>query len=123
MFGNKENNSSSASTPASGSSMINTFVRDTEIVGSIKTISDLRVDGKLKGDVDCAGKLILGASAYVEGDVTCANAVIEGTYTGNMVVSGTLTLRDTAIMNGKIKVGKLVVAAGASFNANCTMTA
>jgi cytoskeletal protein CcmA (bactofilin family) len=123
MFGNKEstpsNTPSTASTTGSGS--INTIVRDTEITGNIKTGSDLRIDGKLKGDIDCSGKLILGSSGRVDGDVNCSNAVIEGAYTGNMLVSGTLTLRETAVVNGKIQVGKLVVQTGAVFNANCTM--
>jgi cytoskeletal protein CcmA (bactofilin family) len=124
MFGNKETSSANTATTSTsaGSGSINTIVRDTEITGNIKTASDLRIDGKLKGDIDCSGKLILGASGKVDGDVTCGNAVIEGTYTGNMLVSGTLTLRETSVLNGKVQVGKLVVQTGAVFNANCTMS-
>lgn len=122
MFGNKETSTSTGSGGSTtGGSSINTIVQDTEITGDVKTGSDLRIDGKLKGDINCTGKLILGAKGKVEGDVSCGNAVIEGTYTGNMVVTGTLTLRESAVLNGKIKVGKLVVQSGAVCNANCSM--
>ena len=110
-------------TSTSGSSSsINTIVKDTEVNGNINTGSDLRIDGKLTGDIISTGKLILGNSGKVQGDISCANAVIEGNYLGNMVVTGTLTLRETAVVNGKIKVGKLVVQSGAVCQANCTMS-
>jgi cytoskeletal protein CcmA (bactofilin family) len=123
MFGNKENTTTPTSqTPANtGSGGLNTIVRDTEITGNVVTGSDLRIEGKLKGDIDCKGKLIIGSTGDVQGDVICANAMIEGKYTGNLVVKGTLTLRDSAVLNGKVKVGKLVMQSGAVFNANCNM--
>jgi cytoskeletal protein CcmA (bactofilin family) len=123
MFGTNQSNASGTSTTSSGgTSSINTIVRDTEITGSIQTSSDLRIDGKLKGDINCTGKLIIGSNGVIDGDVSCANAVIEGKYTGNIVVSGTLSLRDTGVLNGKIKVGKLIVQSGAVCNANCVMS-
>lgn len=122
MFGNKENNTTTASPASTGSSSgLNTIVRDTEITGNIMTGSDLRIDGKLKGDIDCKGKLIIGNSGDVQGDVLCSNALIEGKYTGNLVVNGTLTVRDSAVLNGKVKVNKLVMQSGSVFNATCQM--
>jgi cytoskeletal protein CcmA (bactofilin family) len=124
MFGNKETTATTSSTTSSANNAgaLNTIVRDTVITGNIETTSDLRIDGKLKGDINCAGKLIVAGNGQIEGDVSCANAVIEGRYTGNMVVNGTLTLRETAVLNGKIKTGKLVVQSGAVCNATCTMS-
>jgi cytoskeletal protein CcmA (bactofilin family) len=123
MFGNKENTTTTTSQTSTntGSGGLNTIVRDTEITGNVVTGSDLRIEGKLKGDIDCKGKLIIGSTGDVQGDVICSNAMIEGKYTGNLVVNGTLTLRDSAVLNGKVKVGKLVMQSGAVFNASCNM--
>ena len=120
MFGNKKQNSSSMANP-SPSSAINMLVSGTHIEGTIVAKSDIRIDGTVDGTLQCSGKLIIGAEGKVEGQSTCQNAVIEGTFKGTLVVHDSLDVRESANVIGDIKTGKLNVQAGAIFNGNCDM--
>lgn len=120
MFGNKKTNSESVGI-SSGSSTINTLVEGTTAEGTITTQNDLRVDGQVNGTIHCGGKLIIGASGFVDGEVTCTNAVIEGKFSGNLKVQEILDVRETANVTGEIKTGKLLVQNGAIFTGNCDM--
>ncbi|MFQ3340406.1 MAG: cytoskeletal protein CcmA (bactofilin family) [Flavobacteriaceae bacterium] len=94
---------------------------NTVLKGSINAQSDIRIDGKLEGDVQTTGKVVIGKEALVNGKVLCANADIEGTFKGNLTVSGTLTLKTGSNIEGEVHIQKLIVDSGAIFNANCSM--
>ncbi|MCC7246027.1 MAG: polymer-forming cytoskeletal protein [Saprospiraceae bacterium] len=123
MFGNSKSTDdakkSSVSTPASGS--LNALVKGTSVEGSIKCESDLRVDGTIKGKLNCAAKVIIGPTGAVEGEIKCQNAVIEGKFKGVLQVSELLNIRETADVDGEISTGKLLVQSGAKFNVVCKM--
>ena len=121
MFGNKKNkeagiNKDSSSVGARSMSL-NTLVKGTTIKGDIKAESDIRIDGKIEGTLNCSSKVIIGPTGVVEGEIICANAVIEGRFDGNLVVKETLSLKETAIINGDASYDKLVVQQGAVINA------
>ena len=120
MFGNKKTNSETTSYSGS-SSVINTLVEGTTMDGTINTESDLRIDGYINGTINCGGKLIIGASGSVEGEVVASNAVIEGRFNGHRKVHEILDVRETADVTGEIKTGKLLVQNGAVFTGNCDM--
>lgn len=101
---------------------LNRIVSGAEIEGHIETTSSLRLDGKLKGSLNCQGRLVLGKPGVINGDVACKDADIEGEITGNVIVSGTLFLRASAKVNGDIKTQKIVIENGAEFNGNCEMS-
>ena len=121
MFGNKKDASDNQTTTSLGSSATNTMVVGTHIEGTINAQHDIRVDGKIDGTLQCAGRLIIGPEGKVEGDVSCQNAVIEGSFRGNLSVKEVLDVRETASVIGEIKTGKLLVQNGATFNGNCDM--
>lgn len=121
MFGNKKNASPSSNSTTPSSSHINTLVEGTTAEGNINTNSDLRIDGTVNGTVNCGGKLIVGPSGNVDGDITSQNAVIEGKVHGNIIIHDILDVRETASVSGEIKTGKLLVENGATFTGNCDM--
>lgn len=122
MFGNKKPNSpEKGHISTSSGSAINTLVEGTTIEGQVNTKNDLRVDGTINGTINCSGKLIIGPSGHVEGDVICANAVIEGKIHGNLKVNEVLDVRESATVTGEIKTSKLLVQNGATFTGNCDM--
>ncbi len=126
MFGSKENKNKTSGTPAprasnSGGNSPNTLVRGTIVEGTIKSRNDIRIEGKVIGSVRCESKVIIGASGYVEGDVNCNNAVIEGNLKGDITVTETLKLEKSAKVEGKISTFKFIVAPGAVFNGTCKM--
>lgn len=100
----------------------NRIVEGTKISGSIETHADIRLDGVLMGDLNVAGRLVIGPKGVVEGDVTCVNADVEGRIKGNVVVNEVLVVKASAMIEGEVTVGKLSVEPGAVFRALCTMT-
>lgn len=100
----------------------NRIVEGTRIVGTIDTQADIRLDGFLQGDLNVAGRLVIGPKGVIEGDVSCVNADVEGVIKGNVVVKEVLVVKATASIEGEVTVGKLSVEPGAVFKAVCSMT-
>ncbi len=121
MFNNKKSNAADNAGSLSSSSNINTLVDGTTMEGTINTTNDLRIDGSVVGTINCTGKLIIGPSGRVEGEVICQNAVIEGSIKGELKVHEVLDVRESAIVTGEIVTSKLLVQNGATFNGNCDM--
>lgn len=119
MFNSGSNNGNGASGP----SMPNHINSDTTIEGSIKARGNLRIDGTLKGDLICEGRVVVGKSGLIEGQIKCQNAEIEGQIKANIVVSELLTLKATAKLQGDIITKKLSIEPGANFTGSCSMGA
>ena len=88
MFSNNNNMKNSTNS----SSFINMVGNETIINGDIQSKSDIRIDGILKGSVKTKGKLVVGSSGVVEGDVVCENADISGEIKAKITVSQLLSL-------------------------------
>lgn len=100
---------------------LNRIVEGTQIQGEIKADSNLRIDGFVKGVIQTKGRLVIGSSGKVEGDIICQNADIEGEVVGTIKVEELLTLKSTAKLNGKIITNKLAIEPGAEFTGTCDM--
>ena len=99
----------------------NVIAKNTPIVGDIKSDGDFRIDGSLEGTLTTDGRVIIGTNGFIKGKVEATNADIEGKFSGELLVSSTLTIKATADISGNVVVGKLSVEPGASFNATCAM--
>ncbi|WBX76552.1 polymer-forming cytoskeletal protein [Tenacibaculum ovolyticum] len=95
--------------------------KNTQISGEIISEGDFRIDGTLEGTIKTNGRVIIGETGFIKGKVECTNADIEGKFSGELVVSNTLTVKTSANINGDVIIGKLSVEPGASFNATCSM--
>lgn len=102
---------------------LNQINTGTRIEGNIISNGNLRIDGDVIGRIESKGKVVLGASSRITGDIICANADIEGTVKGNVIVSEKTTLRATSLLEGNIQTGSLSVEPGAKFNGKCQMGA
>lgn len=122
MFANSKNTDDVKITTAQSSGGLNALVKGTSIEGTVKCESDIRIDGTIKGDLICKAKVIIGPTGFVEGEITCQNAVVEGTIKGILTVTDLLNIRETAEIDGTISTGKLIVQSGAKFNVACKMT-
>lgn len=94
----------------------------TSITGDIDSKGFFRIDGKITGNVTTPNKVVIGKNGLIDGTLSCDNADIEGSFSGKLNVKELLSLRATAVINGEVKVGKLSVEPGATFNATCEMT-
>ena len=105
------------------SSSSNTIGKGTFLEGNIETYGNIRIEGRIRGDVKSKSKVALGNSSHIEGNITAQNADIEGEVKGKLDVAETLVLKATAVVYGDINTGKLVVEPGAVFNGTCKMGA
>lgn len=120
VFGSKNKDATKKALDPSISSF-NSIVNGTTIKGDVEAISDIRIDGKIVGNLYCKAKLVLGESALIEGDIHCQNADISGTVKGNIKIDELTVLKSTAKVNGDIVTLKLIVDSGAIFTGNCKM--
>ena len=97
--------------------VLNRIVEDSRITGEFKSTSDIRIDGNLM----TTGKLVLGASGRIEGDVTCENAEIEGIVSGKIIVRQLLSLKASSRVEGDIYTDKISIEPGAVFTGTCNM--
>ena len=102
---------------------LNRIVEGTNIEGDIKSESNIRIDGYVKGTVTTKGRLVLGSTGKIDGEITCKNADIEGKLNGVIQVNELLSLKSTAILHGEISTNKLSIEPGASFTGSCSMGA
>jgi len=101
----------------------NTIGKGTFLEGNIETYGNIRIEGKVRGDVKSKSKVALGHSAHIEGNIIAQNADLEGEVKGRVEISELLVLKSTAVINGDIVTGKMVVEPGAVFNGTCKMGA
>ena len=100
---------------------INSIMEGTVIEGEVRSDSNVRIDGKVKGTINVRGRLIVGATGIVEGNVTCQSSDIEGTVKGKINCQDLLSLKATAKLDGDIITKKLAIEPGAEFTGNCNM--
>lgn len=104
------------------SAAINLISSGTEITGDIKSQGDIRIDGTLVGNLMTRGKVVIGNTGKVKGEVNCKNSEISGEIEGKILVSQLLTLKVTARINGDIVTNKLSIEPGSRFTGNCNMS-
>ena len=102
---------------------INLIGNGTTIVGDITSNGDVRIDGVLKGNITISGKLVVGASGNIEGNVMCQNADISGEIHGKVSVSELLSLKPSAKLLGDIVTGKISIEPNATFTGTCNLGA
>lgn len=101
---------------------INMLGAGTTIKGDIQSNGDFRIDGTLIGSVNSKGKIVIGETGNVEGEVVCKNADISGKLKAQITVSELLTLKATALLTGEITTSKLSIEPGAKFSGTCNMS-
>ncbi len=105
--------------PSSG--LHNSLAAGTVIKGNIFAEEDLRIDGKVEGNIECSGKIVVGPSAEILGQIICMNAEFMGRIQGNTKANGTLCLKGSVQYSGDIIAKNLEIEPGAMFNGTCKM--
>lgn len=117
MFNNKEEEKLAQE----ASNISNTIGKGTTLHGSIETYGNLRIEGKVIGNITAKSKVVIGKSAYIEGNILAQNADIEGEVKGKVEISDILVLKPTSKIRGDMITNKLIVESGAQFNGESKM--
>ena len=91
----------------------------TVIKGEILSPTDIRIDGTFEGRVQSKGRVVVGESAVIKGDIVCENVDLWGKVEGNLFVKDTLSLKEGCVVDGNLHIRRLAVELGATFNGNC----
>ncbi len=100
---------------------INLIGAGTEITGDVNSNGDIRIDGVLKGNLKTAGKVVIGETGKVKGEINCKNSDVLGEINGKIKVGELLSLKATAKIFGDIITKKLAIEPGSQFTGNCNM--
>lgn len=101
----------------------NSLGHGTTVKGDIESNGDFRIDGTLIGTIRTKGKVVIGATGNIDGEIFCQNADIEGEATAQVTVEDLLTIKSNAKLSGDVKTGKLAIEPGAQFSGTCKMGA
>ncbi|HUX53729.1 MAG TPA: polymer-forming cytoskeletal protein [Williamwhitmania sp.] len=104
------------------SANINLIGGGTEITGDINSNGDLRIDGILTGNITTKGKVVVGETGRIKGEISCKNADVSGSVEGKISVIDLLALKSSSRVIGDITTGKFSVEPGARFTGYCNMT-
>ena len=88
--------------------------------GELNGSSVVRIEGKIIGNVNVEGGVVLGEKGIIEGDIITKSAVIYGTVNGN-IKSSQLEIKKTGYVNGDIITDTLEIELGARYNGKLNM--
>lgn len=85
---------------------------DITIEGKIDGTGNVRLAGKFKGDVHIQGDLVIESGAKLTGSVRANSVAIGGEVEGNIETAVRVEILESGVLNGDLKAGTLIVAAG-----------
>ncbi len=99
----------------------NRIVEGTQIQGNIHSPGDIRIDGHVKGNLSVGGKLVVGPTGAVDGEVRAQEASLAGRVMGKVEIKGLTSLLQSANVQADLNTGQLAVESGAQFTGTCVM--
>ncbi len=89
-----------------------------KLEGKFDITDSIQIECEIGGELKVGGKLVIDHKGSVRADVHTADAIIHGTYEGNMVATGSVEITPTGQANGNIETNSLVISKGGFFNGN-----
>ncbi len=93
----------------------NFLAPDAKIKGNLEFTGELTFEGKLDGEINSDGTLLLGDSAVVTGNISVGSVVVRGKVTGNVTAKEKIEIKAKTELFGDIKAAKLVIEEGITF--------
>ena len=88
---------------------------------SNRTVISVLMD-TLTGNLNTKGKVVIGPTGKVNGEVICKNSEVSGIIEGKITVGQLLNLKASSKIFGDIVTSKLSIEPGAIFSGNCKMS-
>lgn len=89
--------------------------------GKVTGGGNLIVMGKLEGEFELKGELVVAPPAVVSGQFKAGSVTISGNLTGTVAAREKIHLEKGAVVNGRLSAARLSVAEGAVFNGEIEM--
>jgi cytoskeletal protein CcmA (bactofilin family) len=91
------------------------------VKGKVTGGGNLIVMGKLEGEFDLNGELVLAPPAVVHGEIRAGSVTISGNLTGTVTAREKIHIEKGAVVNGRLAAARLSIADGAVFNGEVDM--
>ncbi|MEO7120697.1 MAG: polymer-forming cytoskeletal protein [Ginsengibacter sp.] len=88
--------------------------------GELQGSSAIRIEGKIIGNVNVEGGIVLGEKGVIEGNIVTRSAVIYGSIKGNIKTTQ-LEIKKSGYVNGDITTDTLEIELGARYNGKLNM--
>lgn len=92
------------------------------VEGNFNASENTRIDGEVKGNVTCKGKICIGAKGKVTGNIVSDGIMVSGDVLGDVTSTGKVEITSTGKITGDIQAKVLVIDENAVFNGRCNMT-
>lgn len=89
------------------------IAKTASITGEISGRGDLRLDGRLEGELKLQGILFIGAEGSFKGKAEADNIIIEGRAEGRIRAADKIEIRASGQVKGKIVCQQIAIAEGA----------
>jgi cytoskeletal protein CcmA (bactofilin family) len=90
--------------------------------GTFRSSRDLRIDGEVKGTIECQGTLLVAQGANVTAKVEAENITVAGDLNGDIRCRGRLQLMPSGRVRGKVQTETLVINEGAFYEGQLEMS-
>ncbi len=80
-----------------------------------------RIEGRIDGNIESSGILVLSSTAEVKAEINGRTIVIDGKTTGNINAEDCVIIQEHGIVTGNIRAPYIEVAQGASINGTVSM--
>ena len=123
-FGGRRSDEPAAGPAPAGPGGLTAFIdQGSTFEGKLSFKDTVRIDGHFRGEISSENTLIVGESGEIEATIHSKTVVVSGTVEGNIAASRQLLLHKTAVVNGDVEAGSLVIEDGAVLNGRVTMRA
>jgi len=98
-----------------------TIGQDALVKGQLCFEKGLRLLGKVEGEIESDGQLLIGEGARLTGDAKAGTIRLDGQVKGNLTASTKVHLSASARLEGDLQTARLEVAEGAVLVGRCTI--
>jgi cytoskeletal protein CcmA (bactofilin family) len=95
--------------------------KDAIIEGKLAIKQSMRIDGRIKGEVEATETVTVGSTGEVEGNIKAKSVVVGGKVYGSLLATGRVTLESSAELRGDLTASRLIIEEGARFNGHSSM--
>ncbi|MGI5920347.1 MAG: bactofilin family protein [Syntrophomonadaceae bacterium] len=93
-----------------------------EIKGQIFSSGSIRVDGKVEGELDIKGDVVIGEKGKVKGGIKVENIVVAGSIEGNIQARGKFEITATGVVKGDVTSSIITIEEGAVLEGTTKMS-
>ena len=101
---------------------VTTVGAGTRILGELSGTTEVRMEGRLEGNVRLDAVLIVGSGGVVEGDIDAVSVKIAGEVRGNVTASDGIEVLERGVLRGNLEAPKVAIASGAFVQGRVSMS-